>query len=80
MSSNGHWPGSPDLSKYHQNRRKFPLEELAKYAGQHVAFSPDGTRILASGADLDELDNKLTAAGIPISQVVHAFIDPLDGD
>jgi hypothetical protein len=30
------------------NRAAFPVEELAKFAGQWVAWSPDGTRIAAS--------------------------------
>jgi hypothetical protein len=64
----------PDLSKYQENRRNFPPEELAKYAGKFVAFSPDGTRVVASGADREELWQKLEAAGIPISQVVGSYI------
>jgi hypothetical protein len=34
-----------------RNRNAFPAEELDRYTGQHVAWSPDGTRILASHAD-----------------------------
>jgi glucose/arabinose dehydrogenase len=78
MSVNGQRQEPPDLRFYEENRRKFPQEELAKYWGKHVAFSPDGTRILASGDSINEVDDQLTAAGIPISQVVHAFIDPPD--
>ncbi len=33
------------------NRANFPMEELAKYMGKWVAFSPDGSRILASATD-----------------------------
>jgi hypothetical protein len=74
MSTNG----QPDLRLYHENRRNFPAVELAKYAGQFVAFSPDGTRILASGADMDEVEQKLCAAGISPSQVVGSFVPPAD--
>jgi hypothetical protein len=42
-----------------------------------VAFSPDGTRILASGDDMNEVDGKLEAVGIHFSQVVHDYIDIL---
>lgn len=65
----------PDLSHYWENRNKFPPEELAKYWGKHVAFSPDGTRILASGDTWEELDAALDAAGIPCSQVVYSYVE-----
>jgi glucose/arabinose dehydrogenase len=78
MSANNERPEPPDLSQYEENRRKFPLDELAKYWGKHVAFSPDGTRILASGDSIAEVDDKLDAAGIHFSQVVHSYIDPPD--
>jgi glucose/arabinose dehydrogenase len=68
----------PDLSHYEENRRKFPLDELAKYWGKYVAFSPDGKRIVASGDSLDAVLEQLQAAGVHFSQVVHAYIDPPD--
>ncbi len=68
----------PDLSHYEENRSKFPLDELAKYAGKHVAFTPDGTRILASADTWEELDVLLDAAGIPLSQAVHEYVEPPD--
>jgi hypothetical protein len=40
------WP-DPDFDR---NNTRFPVEELWKYAGQHVAWSWDGTQLLA-GAD-----------------------------
>ena len=78
MNTNGERMEPPDLSHYEENRRKFPQEELAKYWGKHVAFSPDGTRIVASGDSIAEVDDKLDAAGIHFSQVVHSYIDPPD--
>ncbi len=77
MIVNGKAPAPPDLGLYQQNRPKFPREELLKYAGRHVAFSADGTRILASGADMDEVERELLAAGIHPSQVVGSYVpDP----
>ena len=73
-------PEPPDLSQYEENRSKFPLDELAKHWGKHVAFSPDGTRIVASGDSFDEVIEKLQAAGIDVSQVVHSYIDGPDVD
>jgi len=45
------------------NRAAFPLEDLAKYAGQWVAWSPDGTRIAASAPSPEFLDGILEASG-----------------
>jgi hypothetical protein len=45
------------------NRAAFPVEELAKYAGQWVAWSPDGSRIAASAADPEFLADLLVAQG-----------------
>ena len=69
----------PDLSHFEENRSRFPLDELAKYGGKHVAFSPDGSRIVASGDTEEELDAALEAAGTASSQVVHSYIDPPNG-
>ncbi|MHB1422394.1 MAG: hypothetical protein ACYC3I_04195 [Gemmataceae bacterium] len=78
MNANGERMEPPDLSHYEENRSKFSSEDLAKYWGKHVAFSPDGTRIVASGATWEELDAALDAAGIDLSQVVHSYVDPPD--
>jgi hypothetical protein len=52
-----------------------------KYPGQFVAFSPDGTRILAHGHTRAELGKNLEAAGIHPCQVVESYIDgPEDED
>ena len=78
MSPNGQPGELPDISQFDANRSRLPAESLAAFAGRHVAWSPDGTRILASGANPDEVDEQLAALGIHFSQVVHDYIDPLD--
>jgi hypothetical protein len=78
MNANSEQLEPPDLSHYEENRSKFPLEELAKHWGKHVAFSLDGTRIAASGDSLVDVVEKLQAAGIHFSQVVHSYIDGPD--
>jgi hypothetical protein len=45
------------------NRAAFPVEKLAKYTGQWVAWSPDGTRIAASAPCPELLDGILAASG-----------------
>jgi hypothetical protein len=78
MSANREQLPEPDFSQYYENRNKWPLEVYEKYAGKHVAISPDGKRIVASGDTEEALDAALEAAGIHFSQVVHAYIDPPD--
>jgi hypothetical protein len=71
----------PDTRFYSENRRKFfPPEELAKYAGQEVAFSADGTRIIGHGPDFLTLWHQLQAAGLNPSEFVFATIPSLDED
>jgi hypothetical protein len=57
------------------NRQKFPLEELAKYAGKCIAWSPDGTFIVASADDYETLDQLVEAAGYDPSRCVHSYVD-----
>jgi hypothetical protein len=62
--------------KFLANRASFPVEELAKYAGRWVAWSPDGTRIAASAASPELLDATLEASGEdPLRCVVEGIPD-----
>jgi hypothetical protein len=40
-----------NLEQFVKNRNAFPADELERYAGQHIAWSPDGTQILAHDPD-----------------------------
>jgi hypothetical protein len=64
------------LRDYSDNRHRFPQEELIKYVGQYVAFSLDGTRVVASGATEEELEKQLQAVGLDPSQVVGSYVPP----
>jgi hypothetical protein len=68
------WP-DPNFSK---NQSRFPVEELWKYAGQHVAWSWDGTRILASAPSDEELYQKLVEEGLDPQRVAFGYVDPPD--
>jgi hypothetical protein len=63
-----------DVWLYAENRRKMPPEMLEPYAGQWVAISADGTRILASGPDHETAEANLAALGIAGSAVGWARI------
>ena len=52
-----------DIQKFLKNRQQFPLDELARRRGEYVAWSPDGTRIVASSPDLEALEQLVRAAG-----------------
>lgn len=57
------------------NRRRFPPEELLRLAGQHIAWSWDGTQILAAAPDRQMLTRKLHDAGIDPGRVVFDYLD-----
>jgi hypothetical protein len=61
--------------KFLENQRGFPAAELLRYAGQHIAWSWDGSRILAGDPDRATLDRKLREAGIDSVRVVHDFVE-----
>jgi hypothetical protein len=59
-----------DRRKFLANRQRFPLDELAKYLGSWVAWSLDGTRIVASAANAEDLEERVRQAGEDFSQCV----------
>ena len=64
--------------EFFENQQKFPPAELMKYAGLHVAWSWDGTRVVASAPTEEDLYAKLEAEAIDPQRVVFAYVDPLD--
>lgn len=52
-----------DMQLYLRNRTRFPLDELAKHRGEWVAWSPDGTRLVATSRNPDALDDLVRDAG-----------------
>jgi hypothetical protein len=62
----------PDFAK---NIAKTPLDELQRWAHRHVAWSRDGTRIVAGAETLGELFTALRRAGVDPSSVVFDFIE-----
>ena len=52
-----------NMQQYLKNRHQFPHEELERYAGRYVAWSPDGSRILASDEDPGNVIEAVKALG-----------------
>jgi hypothetical protein len=46
-----------------EHRSAFPAETLARYAGRWIAWSPDGSRIVADSEAPEDLDDRILAAG-----------------
>lgn len=67
-----------DVKRFQENRQRFAPEELAKYAGRYVAWSPDGTSILASHTDELQLARAIQTAGYNSAEVLIAFVPAED--
>jgi glucose/arabinose dehydrogenase len=66
-----------DIVMFRRNREQFPDEQLERYWGKQVAWSADGTHIVAWGDDHKQLYERLAALGIHPTVVVDEFIpDP----
>ena len=78
MQTNSQPPEPTDLRYFDENRSRFPPEQLLPYAGQHVAWSPDGSRILASGKDMDEVEKNMDhSADLTHDMVFHRLLADL---
>jgi hypothetical protein len=78
VTGEGPKPDEIDLALFEENRTKFPPEDLLCYAGQYIAWSPDGTRVVASAPDRAALRERLKTAGVPANRVVFNYVDPPD--
>ena len=66
------------MQEFLKNQHQFPLEDLAAYRGRYIAWSPDGTRIVASSPDLEELLDLVRAAGEDAQECVIDGIPECD--
>jgi len=68
-----------DMQLYLKNRLQFPMDTLARHAGNWIAWSPDGARIVASSADPDALDHLIRVAGEDPEQCLIEGVPDTDG-
>lgn len=67
------------MGEFIKNQQDFPQEELMKYAGQWIAWSPDGASIVAGSRESeDALMAILENAGQDPLQFVFDYIPELD--
>ncbi len=67
-----------DVLHFAGNRARFPAEELEKYVGKYVAWSPDGKSIIASDVDEISLDAALVESGYDTATILGTFVPPPD--
>jgi hypothetical protein len=58
--------------------RTFPAADLAPYAGMHVLFSWDGSRILAAAQTRELLWEHIRTAGLDSNRVIWDYVDRPD--
>jgi hypothetical protein len=67
-----------DMQEFLKNRQKFPIDTLAKYAGKQVAWSPDGTSIVAGADELSKLIEAVRATGHDPGECVFSSVPASD--
>jgi hypothetical protein len=68
-----------DWHEFNKNRAAFPPEELQKYRGQYIAWSPDGSRILANDQDGRKLDETVRALGYDPAKILFSLVPDEEG-
>ena len=63
-----------DSNLFNSNTNKFTYEQLAPYAGQHIAWSTDGTSIIAHHTDPMALLRVLQERGLSGEEYVLDYL------
>jgi hypothetical protein len=64
--------------RFLEHRAALPAESLADLAGRWIAWSPDGTRIVAEAEAPEDLDDRVRAAGEDPERCVVEGIPEVD--
>ncbi len=67
-----------NMYEFDKNRAAFPPEDLLQYRGKDIAWSPDGTRVIASDTDLLRLAATVKELGYDVSEVVFSTVPDAD--
>jgi hypothetical protein len=76
-ANNGPPPFPPGFENANEHRARVPAVDLVPYENQWVAWSADSTRILAHGAEWEDVERRLTELGIAADQVIFERITSL---
>ncbi len=72
-------PGWVDNQTFEENQSRVSLEVLLAHAGRFVAWSMDGSRILASAETRADLSKEVRRLGLSSAEVVHSY-NPAPGE
>jgi hypothetical protein len=64
-----------DMNQFRLNQSQFPRAELEKYNGRYVAWSADGTHIIAADADPLRVDAIICEAGYDPGEILVSRIE-----
>ncbi len=59
------------------NQQRFRSDEILKYPGKYIAWSWEGTHVVASADSNPELFEKVKSLGLNPSRVVYDYVDPI---
>jgi glucose/arabinose dehydrogenase len=63
-----------DIEQFQRNRARFPADELEKHAGKYVAWSPEGTEIIVSADDPQQVGEALRASTFDPEECLITYV------
>ncbi len=63
--------------EFFENQDKIQPEDMIQYAGQYLAWSWDGSQVVASAPTREELEEKLKSMGVNLQRVAWDYQPPL---
>lgn len=63
-----------DIKQFQRNRARFPVDELEKHAGKYVAWNPEGTEIIISAEDPQQVGEALQASAFNPEECLITYV------